>query len=135
MKAKVGSLLIPAMIFGLTLSMPAFAQEGPSDQQPASESMQQAGQQAEGAAKDAYQGAATAISDSSITAKVKIALHDDKDISNDNVHVSTTAGVVTLRGTVGSLMSASHAEQLARATSGVRNVRNMLQVSSRTSSN
>jgi hyperosmotically inducible periplasmic protein len=63
------------------------------------------------------------VKDSTITAKVKTALHDDKP------HVTTMNGVVTLRGVVSSDEVADRAKQLARETTWVKAVENKLKVS------
>ena len=74
---------------------------------PASESMHRAGESAGNAATSAghavehtYHGAATALKDTAITAKVKTALHENKSTKDSDIHVTTIAGVVTLTGSV-----------------------------------
>ncbi len=120
----------PAVLLTATFAVAAWTQESGSDSQnmPASESFQQVGEQIEQAAHSAYQGAKTAVNDTSITLKVKTALHDDQATCASDIHVSTTAGVVTLKGTVPSSSTLAHAKLLARSTQGVRHVVNDLQV-------
>jgi hyperosmotically inducible periplasmic protein len=96
--------------------------------QSASQSMERAGSDLGSAAKNAYHGTATAVKDSDLTAKVKLALHDDSLTKGSSIHVSTVAGVVTLRGTVASADISSRAEKLTRDTSGVKDVHNHLHV-------
>jgi len=128
MKTAGFNLVVAALLLALTTA-PALAQS-------ASESMHEAGTSTENAASSAghamshlYHGAATAASDTSITAKVKTALHDDKVTKSGNIHVKTVAGVVTLRGTVESSAVSEHAEKLAAETTGVKSVENKLKIS------
>jgi len=121
-------LIVLAILFGMVLSVPAFAQD-----EPASQSMHQAGQEVERggsdtAAKDAYHGTARAVEDTTITTEVKTALARDKNVSSSAIHVTTTAGVVTLKGNVPSPEMAEHAAQLAEQTNGVKGVNNQLMV-------
>ena len=133
MKIKYSfKLIVPAILFGMVLSVPAFAQD---DNAPASQSMHQAGDKVEqvgsdtaAAAKDAYHGTERVIKDTTITAQVKTALVRDKNVSSSGIHVTTTAGVVTLRGNVSSPEMAQHAGQVAGQTTGVVRVDNQLMV-------
>ena len=125
-------LIVPAILFGMVLSVPAFAQD---DNAPASQSMHQAGDKVEqvgsdtaAAAKDAYHGTERVIKDTTITAQVKTALVRDKNVSSSGIHVTTTAGVVTLKGNVSSPEMAQHAGQVAGQTTGVVRVDNQLMV-------
>jgi len=79
--------------------------------------------QALGSVKDASENAV-------ITSKVKAALALSKQVSASDVNVDTTDGIVTLQGRVPSQESRRIAEQIARDTSGVKQVRNELAVSS-----
>ena len=129
MKNTAGlNFVVPVLVLTLAAAGPAFAQS-------ASESMHQAGESSENAASsaghaisEAYHGTATAVKDSSITAKVKTALHDDKITQSGDIHVTTVTGVVTLRGTVASSDIADHAQQLAEQTTGVKSVKNKLKI-------
>lgn len=133
MKIKYSfKLIVPAILFGMVLSVPAFAQDGNAT---ASQSMHQAGDKVEqvgsdtaGAAKDAYHGTERVIKDTTITAEVKTALARDKNVSSSGIHVTTTAGVVTLKGNVSSREMARHAGQVAGQTNGVARVNNQLMV-------
>ena len=133
MKIKYSfKLIAPAILFGMVLSVPAFAQD---DNAPASQSMHQAGDKVEqvgsdtaAAAKDAYHGTERVIKDTTITAQVKTALVRDKNVSSSGIHVTTTAGVVTLKGNVSSPEMAQHAGQVAGQTTGVVRVDNQLMV-------
>ena len=131
----VSKALIPSLALGLGLSIPVFAQSDSGatagqSMNSAGESIEQAGSDTATAAKHAYNGTATAIRDTKITAKVKTALHEDNATSNADIHVRTAAGVVTLRGKVASTDVAARAEQLAQNTEGVKEVDNKLTLSS-----
>src|SRR5580658_1459965 len=127
-------LIAPAVVLGLTLGAPVFAQDNSANTAPsasqsmnaAGESIEAAGSDTAAAAKHAYHGTKTAAKDTIITAKVKKALHGE--FSGSDIHVTTVAGVVTLRGQVASQDAASRAQQLAQQTDGVANVNNQLRV-------
>jgi hyperosmotically inducible periplasmic protein len=118
---------LTGLVLGVVLAM-AFGATRTCFAQSASQSMERAGSDVENAAKNAYHGTATAVKDSDLTAKVKLALHDDSLTKGSSIHVSTVAGVVTLRGTVASSDVSSRAEKLTRDTSGVKDVHNRLHV-------
>jgi len=140
-------LIVPTVVFGMMLSVPAFAQSNPNAGNPnapatagqymhqAGSEMKQAGSDTAAAAADTYQGTKRAVKDVTITAEVKAALERDKNIpSAHEIHVHTKAGVVTLNGSVASPAAAQDAARLAEQTNGVRSVNNQLMVvsSSRT---
>jgi hyperosmotically inducible protein len=127
--------MVPAMALGIGLAIPALAQNASSPPVAASTSMHQAGQDTEGAAKNAYTGTATALSDTTITTKVKTALASGKNIKSNDIHVTTTADVVTLKGQVQNSHMAAHVVAIARNTKGVRSVTDDLRVPSATSQN
>jgi hyperosmotically inducible periplasmic protein len=125
-------LIVPAILFGMVLSVPALAQD---NNETASQSMHQAGQNVEqagsdtaAAAKDAYHGTERAVQDTTITAEVKTELARDKQVRSSAIHVTTTAGVVTLKGSVPSLTVAKHVQQVVGQTEGVKSVDNKLLV-------
>jgi hyperosmotically inducible protein len=101
----------------------------------AGEKLEQAGSDTGAAAMDAYHGTKRAITDTAITVKVKTALHNDKEVGDRDIHVDTTAGVVTLAGQVPSRSTAERAEQVAMQTEGVKSVSNQLTVNATASSN
>ena len=128
-------LVVPAILFGMVLSVPSFAQEtAGQDMRQAGHEMKQAGSDTEMAAKDAFHGTKRATEDTTITAEVKTKLATDKEVKASEIHVNTKGGVVTLYGNVPSPEMAEHAEQLAQQTNGVKSVDNKLMVisSSRT---
>ena len=125
------SALVAAMVLGSGLALPAHAQEASGGSgTSASTSMHQAGEDTEGAAKNVYRGTVTALDDTRITTEVKTNLAAAKDLRSGQIHVTTTAGVVVLQGTVHDSNIASRAEAIARNVSGVRDVTNDLKVSS-----
>ena len=119
MKKLIGLTLAIAAALALISTRTVLAQS-------ASESMEHAGTDVKNATVDVYHGTKTAVKDSDVTAKVKLALHDDSFTKDATIHVTTVAGVVTLRGTVASSDISDHAEKLAHDTSGVPGVRNRL---------
>jgi hyperosmotically inducible protein len=68
------------------------------------------------------------LSDSAITSKVKTKLAADPEIDPFNIDVDTADGVVTLSGVVAKASARAEAEKLARATRGVKDVRNEIVV-------
>lgn len=131
MKSTFGlKMILPAFMLGMAFTAPIFAQEANGS---ASQSMHQAGESAENAGseaghaiKHAYQGAATAVTDTAITAMVKGALHENKITSGSEIHVDTVAGVVTPKDIVASANVSATAQQIAQQTNGVKDVRNEL---------
>jgi len=123
--------MVPAMVLGFGLALPVFAQDTNNNSGvPASTSMHQAGDDTTGAAKNAYHGTVTAMDDTRITTEVKTDLAAAKNLRSGQIHVTTIAGVVTLRGRVHDSNIASRAEVIAENASGVRRVNNHLRVSS-----
>jgi hyperosmotically inducible protein len=80
-------------------------------------------------AKTVTQDAKTAVSDSWITSKTKIALFADERVKGREVSVDTMkGGVVHLRGKVDSTEAKAAAEEIAKGIEGVQSVKNDLQV-------
>jgi osmotically-inducible protein OsmY len=128
--------MVPAMALGIGLAIPSLAQNtNTSAPIPASASMRRAGEDTEGTAKNAYVGTVTAVDDTTITTKVKTAFAGGKDIKSNDIHVTTTAGVVKLSGQVQNSEMAARVVAIAKSTKGVRGVTNNLRVSSLTSQN
>jgi hyperosmotically inducible protein len=132
MKTKSSlKFIAPAALLGLAMAMPAFAQESAGDaMHSAGDNLKQAGSDTAAAAEDAYTGTKIEVKDTTISAKVKRAMHDDQMVSGADIHVSTSAGVVTLKGQVSSREAAAHAGDVAAGVKGVRRVDNQLMVSS-----
>jgi len=129
--------IVPAVLFGMALSVPAFAQDAPAsqDMNQAGQEMKQAGSDTAAAAKDTFQGTERATKDMAITAKVKTALMRDRNVGASGIHVDTIAGIVTLKGNVTSPERAQRAAELAQQADGVKGVNNQLVVVSSSASN
>jgi hypothetical protein len=124
------SLTIPLFAFALAAAPMALAQsDNPNNNPPsASSDMHAAGSDAGSAAENAYHGTTRAVKDTVITARVKTALHEDKEIGHNDIHVDTIAGVVTLSGSAPTVQTAQRAEADAEQTKGVRSVKNVITV-------
>src|SRR5512134_1362861 len=68
--------------------------------------------------------------DAGITGTVKAKLAADSRVSASEINVDTANGVVTLTGNVDSQEAKDRAVQLAKETSGVQNVQDMISVRS-----
>lgn len=80
-------------------------------------------------ARTMTQDAKTAVSDSWITSKTKIALFSDERVKGTQVTVDTMkGGVVHLRGKVDSAEAKAAAAEIAKGIEGVQSVKNDLQV-------
>ena len=79
-------------------------------------------------AADTKETAKSAVSDSWITSKTKIALFADERVKGSQVSVTTTKGMVYLRGKVDSAEAKSAAADVAKGIDGVHSVKNDLQV-------
>lgn len=79
-------------------------------------------------ARDIGEVAVDAAHDTHITAKIKAKLAADRDLSALSISVSTTAGLVTLSGSVASPEHIGKAMALALETKGVREVVSTIQV-------
>ena len=66
--------------------------------------------------------------DTAITSKVKAALSDNKALSALQIDVSTTDGVVVLKGSVPNADAAAQAAQVAATVPGVKNIKSELKV-------
>jgi len=80
------------------------------------------------ASTDTHRSTGETMDDGGITARVKTALLEDKDVSGLAVNVNTYRGVVQLTGFVDDETQRSKAESIARDVSGVQSVKNDLQV-------
>ena len=128
--------IIPAIALGIACAIPALALDTRSNPPvSASTSMNQAGEDTQGAVQNAYVGMVTALRDTAITAEIKAAFVSEMDIRSFDIHVTTTAGVVTLDGHVPNSDMAARVEAIAKNTEGVRDVANNLRVSPSASQN
>ena len=152
MDAKYGfRMIVPAVLFAMVLSVPALAEDNmapanagysnapassnpdaPAGQQmrAAGQEMKQAGSDTAAAAKDTFHGTTRAVKDTTITAEVKTALKKDDQIRSSEIHVKTSGGIVTLKGSVASPEMAARAAQIAEQNNGVKSVNNELVVAS-----
>jgi hyperosmotically inducible protein len=73
-------------------------------------------------------GPLQAISDASISMKLRTQYADDRSLENAHIALTTTDGVVTISGTVPSERARDHALASARTTAGVKAVRAKLEV-------
>jgi osmotically-inducible protein OsmY len=121
MDSRTTLKVLPGLFLGIALAGPAFAQN-------ASQSMQNAGHSAENTVSSAWQGTKAVVKDTDITAKVEIALHNDKLTKGQDIHVTTHDGMVTLAGNA-PRTAANQAARLARYTTGVMGVNNDIRVS------
>ena len=121
--------IVPAAVLAIAFAVPAFAQSAGESMHEAGQEMKSAGTETWHAAENAGKGTATAVRDTSITAKVKESLHKDEATKGQDIHVSTTAGIVTLKGNVPSQATATRAQELTEGTKGVKSVNNELAVS------
>jgi len=71
---------------------------------------------------------ATAISDTDITAKVKLGMTGLKSLRGSNIKVTTTYGVVTLDGTVTGQKAKTAADEVALSVDGVQGMDDKLRV-------
>lgn len=126
--------ILPAAVLAIAFAVPVFAQSAGESMHEAGQDMKSAGAETWHAAKNAGQGTATAVHDTSITAKVKASLHKDEATKGQDIHVSTSAGVVTLKGNVSSQATATRAQELTEGTKGVKSVNNELAVAGSSSS-
>jgi hyperosmotically inducible periplasmic protein len=121
--------MVPAAVLAVAFAVPVFAQSASESMHEAGQEMESAGTETWHAAENAGKGTVTAVHDTSITAKVKQSLYKDETTKGQDIHVSTTAGVVTLRGSVSSQATATRAQELTEGTKGVKSVNNELAVS------
>ncbi len=71
-------------------------------------------------------GVGAMITDSAITAKVKAKMMGEDSLHKSRISVTTTNGVVTLKGSASSLDAKSAAEEAAKSVEGVKSVDNNL---------
>ena len=82
-----------------------------------------------GSATPGVPGAGSSYADDAmITAKVKAALIEDKEVQAVKIDVKTTQGVVVMSGTVPNAAVGKRALQLASSVQGVRDVKSELKV-------
>jgi hyperosmotically inducible protein len=94
----------------------------------AGDKIEQKTEKAESRTKATAAKAGTAVKDSWITSKTKIALFGDERVSGTDINVQTRNGVITLRGKVATSQEKMAAEEIAKSIDGVASVKNQLQV-------
>ena len=120
----VTSLSIAALVFA---AGPAFA-ESDVDKGTVKDRMERKADQAEDKVKAAAHDTKVGVTDSWITSKIKIALFADSRVEGHEVHITTTSGVVTLRGKVDSAEAKTVAGDITKGSEHVKGVKNELQV-------
>src|SRR5260370_28438980 len=95
------------------------------------EDLARTGQVVRRKAREAGHAIADGTADARVTTAIKGKLIADRDLSAMSISVNTTAGVVTLSGTVASHEAIGKAMLLAMETDGVREVGSTLQVTPR----
>ncbi len=121
-KTKRAKALILAMVGSALLSGSALAEE--SIMQQAKTIADNTGSKIDSSMKKAD----GFMDDSTVTAKAKAALVDDKDIKSTSISVNTAQGVVTLSGFVASQDQAVKAVAVVKNVEGVKSVSDKLQV-------
>src|SRR5260370_1387661 len=136
MKAKISLLFISVLPGAVSISLFAFAQEGPYGRTPVlTGSASTKGNSAEAARGDAtskvkegndYRKARAELKDSILTAKAKAALGKDKQTRHSAIQIATANGIVVLSGRVDSKAGADRAQAIVAGLKGVKDVRNEL---------
>ena len=132
-------IIAPILVLGMSVVTPIFAEDtdnaspgsASSSMHKAGESMENATSSTGHAAKEAYHGTVTALTDTKITAKVKHALHEAELTEDGDIDVDTVAGVVTLHGTARSGMVSAEATRVAEKVEGVKAVKNDLTIAAK----
>lgn len=97
---------------------------GPAAAQTSTREVEKDAQQAERRTENERGG----LSDAWLTAKTKLALLADEDVSGTSINVDTSNGVVTLKGEVESQAQKAKAMEIARSIEGVKQVEEQLVV-------
>jgi hyperosmotically inducible protein len=119
---------IATLALGLAVAVPSagFAQE-PSTKDKVEAKTHSAGTKT----KQTATNTGEAITDASITTKIKADFVDEKSLKGSDINVDTNDHVVTLKGTVASSAGKARAEQIAKNTKGVTKVVNTLTIASK----
>jgi len=115
---------IATLALGLAVAVPStgFAQESTKDKAQATT------HKAAAKTKEAGQKTGEAITDASITTKIKADFVNEKSLKGSDIDVDTNDHVVTLKGTVASGAGKARAARIARNTKGVTKVVNTLTI-------
>lgn len=119
---KLTKAMMVAVLGSVLVSGSVFAQETVGDK--AKSTVDDAGQKVDSSMKkvDNYMG------DAAVTAKVKSALLEAKDIKSTDISVETTHSVVYLSGHVANKEQSDRVEKIAGAVEGVKSVKNDLEI-------
>lgn len=114
---------IATLVVGSAVAVPAigFAQE-PSTTDKAAAKAHQAATKTKDAAQKTADKTGEAITDSTITTKIKADFVNEKSLKGSDIDVDTNDHVVTLKGTVASAAGKARAAQIAKRTKGVTKV-------------
>lgn len=94
----------------------------------AKQAARNAGDEIKRETKEVGDTAGQVIGDTAITAKVKTALHAEKNVRSRDIDVETFQGKVVLKGTVADKRQVELAAQVAGSVDGVKSVENRLVV-------
>ena len=120
--------MVAVTVLGAFVAAAPFAAQAQTTQDKPATRMEQTKDKAKSTTAEAK----TAVSDSWITSKTKIALFADERVKGTQVSVDTKNGVVHLRGKVDSDEAKQAAAEVAKGIEGARSVKNDLQVVSPT---
>jgi osmotically-inducible protein OsmY len=109
----------------------AAGEEARDEARDAGRTVSEAGRDVGRTASEAGRDVADATGDAAVTAAVKTKFLADTTVRGLKIDVDTKDNVVTLTGTVGSAAEKAEAVRIARATSGVKSVRDNLKVAAR----
>ena len=116
---------IPTLALALAVAVPSagFAQEPSTKDKAEAKTHQAATKTKQGAEKTGE-----AVTDASITTKIKADFVNEKTLKHSDINVDTNDHVVTLKGTVASAAGKARAEAIAKHTKGVTSVVNNLTI-------
>ena len=116
--------IVAVTVLGVFVMATSFAAQAQTTKDKVENKMEQA----KDSAKSTTQEAKTAVSDSWVTSKAKIALFADERVKGSQVSVDTKNGIVHLRGKVDSAEAKAAAAAVAAGIEGAKSVKNDLQV-------
>ena len=106
------------MVLSIGLAFPAFAQDTGASARYQHIFDASSGRTYRRGSEETIYRNGTALNDTKITTKVKAAFASGKGIESNDIHVTTTAGVVTLSRTVQNSDMAARLEAIAKNTEG-----------------
>lgn len=117
---RLASSAIAAAAFGALIAC------SPAGREEARDTASSASNTVRTEASNAATDVRNATNDAALTAKVKSVLLADAQVKGTSINVDSSAGTVTLSGSVASSSEKMRAEQLAQGVEGVSTVRNNL---------